>query len=538
MRARALVDDETRLILRAALFPGDRALAAFTEWRARYDPIAISYSLRRLLPLVHANLVAAGCRDPLLPQFKGVRRSHWLKNQILLRGGRSALATLEAAGIPAMVLKGAGMIACWYQDNSLRPLGDVDVLVPTAQARAAVECLVRAGWRPVGIVALTATLLSRLPSWGFEQGGCALDLHWHMLHQATQPDADAAFWDASGRSSFGYRRVRVPCPEDQLFHACAHGMQAQGADRLFWPADASWIIRGAGASLDWNRVVGHAVRLRLVTQLAACLAFLADELELPIPREALRGLRAARPSMLERLEFALRRSGPTHPGKARAALLAFQDFRRRTGGLVRRSAALAVGPYFRDRWALDAGAYRTIGYALAAAFGRPDWLRPLWLSQPRLNLLASLARGAGDLAFSALDDHNFFHGWSWPEANGRWTDGPEAIVALRPVRPVGNSIVLRALVDPFVTTGHSAMRVSVWANDTRVAVWWFWCGVSKPERRSVVPAAALRQGEPLLLTFVIRRPCRPCDIGHSADTRDLGIFVRSLAVSPLETDVS
>ena len=98
MRARAVVDEETRLILRAALSPGDRALAAFAKWRARYDLTAIPYGLTRLLPLVHANLVAAGNRDPLLPRFQGVRRSHWLQNQMLLRGGQSALVTLEAAG--------------------------------------------------------------------------------------------------------------------------------------------------------------------------------------------------------------------------------------------------------------------------------------------------------------------------------------------------------------------------------------------------------------------------------------------------------
>jgi hypothetical protein len=311
-------------------------------------------------------------------------------------------------------------------------------------------------------------------------------------------------------------------------------MQARAADRFFWPADATWIIRGTGARLDWTRIVDHAVRLRLVAQLEACLAFLADELELPVPPEARRRLRAERPSTLERLEFALRRAGPRRPGAAGAALLAFQDFRRRTGDLVRRPAVRALEPYFRDRWRLDAGAHRTIGYAIGIALGRPAWLRRLWLRRPRHHLLATLAPEGGDLVLATLGDDTLVHAWSEPEPDGRWTDGPEAIVAFRPERPVRGGLALRARVDPFVTTGHPAIRVTVWANDTRVAVWRLRLGAPEPERRAVVPAAALRQGEPLVITFVIRRPCRPRDIGHSPDTRRLGLFVRSLAVSPLD----
>lgn len=537
MRARPLVDGEARLLLRAALLPGEQALAAFADWRARHDLATIPEALNRLLPLIHANLDALGFRDPVLPRLKGVRRFHWSKNQILLSGGRSALATLETAGIPAMVLKGAGMIASWYRDQSLRPLSDFDVLVPTKDARAAVECLARAGWRPGGtrVATLCGTHLARVPSWGFAQGGHALDLHWHMLHQAGQADADAAFWAVPASASLANRTVRVPCPEDQLLHAFAHGMQSRTADRFLWPADAAWIIRGTGGNLDWTRVVDHAVRLRLVVQLRACLFFLADELDLPVPAPVLGRLRAERSSMLERGEFALRRANPRPPDAAGSALLAFQDFRRRTGDLIRRSALEAVGPYLQDRWRLDADAPGTIGYAIGAALGRPAWLHPLWLRRPRRRLLATLAPDFSELALSSpLDDDTLVYGWSEPERYGRWTDGPEAVVALRPQPDQGRGLTLRACVDPFLVDRHPAIRVTVWANDRQVAEWPFHERIPEQERRALIPAPVLRPSEPLVLTFVIRRPCRPRDIGQSADTRRLGLYFRSLTISPLE----
>lgn len=533
----ALFDEETRLLLKTALAPGDAALAAFAAWRDRFDLDAIGQGARRLMPLAHANLRAAGCADPLMGRIRGIRRFDWAHNQMLLQGASHALAALHAAGIDTIVLKGAAMIAGWYRDAGLRPLGDVDILVPTAQARAAVACLAEAGWRPQGTTprVLCEVHLRHLNAWAFGRtAGHSVDLHWHMLSQAHQTDADAAYWARAAPARIAGQDTRVLCAEDQLFHACAHGMQARSADRFSWPADAAWILRASGKAFDWDRVVALARQTRLTLQLALCLRFLRDEIALDVPGSAIEELDCAPSSPIERAELRLRPMQPDQVGRAGTALLALQDFRRRTGDLVHRPAVAALVPWAAEAWGLD-GTATTLGYALAAACGRPDWLRPLWLRRPRRRLLARLDPATltdAPLAFANLTDDTLAHGWSEPEANGRWTDGPEAVAVFR-LPDAGGAIALRAVVEPFVVARHSRLTVDVWANDVRAGRWRFGFGAANSTAQTLlVPAGAVGADRLLTLTFVLRKPGRPAALGHSTDRRQLGLFVRSLALSP------
>ena len=535
-----MFDEEMRLLLRAALAPAEPALAAFRAWRARYDLDAIGAGPRRIIALVHANLSAAGCDDPLLPRLKGIRRFDWARNQVLLQGGTDALAALAGAGIDTLVLKGAAMIAGWYRDAGLRPLGDVDILVPTAHAHEAIDALAATGWAPVGTTprTLREVHLRRLPAWGFARpGGYAVDLHWHMLHQASQPDSDAALWARSVPARIVGQATRVLCPEDQLFHTCAHGMQARVSDRFSWPADSTWILRAAGGGFDWDRVVTRARHARLGLPLALCLRFLARELALPVPAAALAALQRGRGSLVERAELRLRPLPPERVGRAGRALLDLQDFRRRTGDLIRRPALAALLPWHTDVWRLDGGA-ATVGYAIAAACRRPAVLRRIWLERPRRRLLARLdpaPLGDARVAFATLTADSLIHGWSEPEPLGRWSDGPEAVAAFR-VAPGGGDLALHAVVDPFVVPRHPRLTVQIWANGSRVATWRFVYGRPIPSEQTIgIPAALARAGL-LVLTFVIRTPCSPARIGHSPDSRRLGIYVRTLAARPAGRD--
>ena len=55
---------------------------------------------------------------------------------------------LESAGIATLLLKGAAFVADTRLDAGMRPMNDVDVLVPTAQAGAAIDVLLSWGLCP------------------------------------------------------------------------------------------------------------------------------------------------------------------------------------------------------------------------------------------------------------------------------------------------------------------------------------------------------------------------------------------------------
>src|SRR4029077_20955236 len=121
------------LLLKAALLDGDAAIAACRAWRPTLDFETISYGQQRLLPLLQHNLTRFGIDDPLLERFRGIRRYFWVRNLKAMAFARRLFAALDHIGVPFIVLKGAAIVACYLPDRSLRPMDDIDILVPEDQ---------------------------------------------------------------------------------------------------------------------------------------------------------------------------------------------------------------------------------------------------------------------------------------------------------------------------------------------------------------------------------------------------------------------
>jgi hypothetical protein len=101
-----------RLLLEAALLPGERALAAYRRWRAVVDLDDIDPGSYRLLPLLAHNL--AGAADAGLGRARGVLRHTWSRNLTLLASAAGIVTALEDAGIPVMILKGGALAVRCY----------------------------------------------------------------------------------------------------------------------------------------------------------------------------------------------------------------------------------------------------------------------------------------------------------------------------------------------------------------------------------------------------------------------------------------
>ena len=81
------------------------------------------------------------------------RRAHltaWQQNKTRLELLRSVVAQLREAGIPSLMLKGAALSLAFYRDPGLRPMRDVDLLVPKERSADAARKLVELGFKPEG----------------------------------------------------------------------------------------------------------------------------------------------------------------------------------------------------------------------------------------------------------------------------------------------------------------------------------------------------------------------------------------------------
>ncbi len=204
-------DEIQELLLKAALLPGDAGAAAWAAVRPRIDIDHLPGELHRLMPALSTTLAAGGVADPELPRLKGVYQFTWYRNQLLFADGARLVGALETAEIPTMLLRGAAMVAVYHGDGGVRPMNDLDVLVPAREANRARRTAVARGWwpatgsQPLEAREAAATLRN--------DQGRVVRLHWQPSRNVSLPSAAwEPMWRRAVEVTFNHAATRVPSP--------------------------------------------------------------------------------------------------------------------------------------------------------------------------------------------------------------------------------------------------------------------------------------------------------------------------------------
>jgi len=301
-------------LLRAALWSGEEARAAWTEWQKITPLSSLDVSSWNLLPLVWRNLSNQGLSDdPLVAECRGYYRYHWAKNQVLLNRAAGWVTSWQARGVPVVVLKGVPLLLDCYRDAGLRPMGDVDLLVPVGRVQEVAAWLRAEGWtKHIHRDEWETVTLEAQQSYNWQKDGAYLDLHWHVDERCTEPGVTDWQWSMVRPLQIKGVTTRQLCPEHLLVHVCSHGMIWNPGQAPFrWLADADYILRRHGADFDWARVIEAADRMGVRLVVRHGLAYAAAELKLPVPDPVLAELNGARYGWGERYAYHC----STHPGQ-------------------------------------------------------------------------------------------------------------------------------------------------------------------------------------------------------------------------------
>ena len=297
--------EDQESLLRAALSSGEEALVAWKTWKSRNHLIdsELDQGSFRLLPLVYKNLTANGAKDDgLMTRLKGVYRYWWCANQQLFHETVPILEGFHQAGIRTMILKGAALSSAYYRDGGVRPMSDVDVLVPYRQAPEAFRCLARMGWRSFSRT-LNEDLRFRHASQFLNDKDREFDLHWHVFFECLWPDSDDELWRRAVPTELLHVPTYTLSPADILLHTIVHGIDWNPMPPIRWISDSMAIMRSAGETMDWDLVLEQAGRRRLLLRFGRGLRYLRDTFDAPVPDDVIRRLAACRPSYSERMEY-------------------------------------------------------------------------------------------------------------------------------------------------------------------------------------------------------------------------------------------
>lgn len=207
-------------------------------------------------------------------------------------------AALQAAGIRAVVLKGAYVARGLYGDPALRPMDDIDLLLPRAEVRRAERLLLELGYHSQEHPGLETSFARNHHLVPLVKAGCSqVELHWSIdalgAPRAGGPPVSpftldlAGVWARARPAGIPGTELLSLSPEDLLLHLCLHSSFHHGFNiSLLKLCDIGWAAR---RGVDWERVEATAREWRAVKLVAPALRLSREVLDAPIPPTVLAG---------------------------------------------------------------------------------------------------------------------------------------------------------------------------------------------------------------------------------------------------------
>lgn len=295
---------DQELLLRAALLKGADAVEAWKDWKGAVDLEGhLDSGSFRLLPLLYMNLKRLQVKDPLMGKLKGIYLKSWYENQKLFFEASKILDYLHNEGIRTMLLKGVPLAILHYKNHGVRPMSDIDVLVPASQALLTDNALKTKGWIPTVDDSLDVPMQFRHAQQFVCESGTELDLHWHPLLESVRVDSDSHFWTKAVPITIQDAHSCALDPTDMLFHVIVHGVKWNPEPPIRWIADAITILQSSDVDIDWIRIMSHAKKYMVCLQIREGLSYLYDNFQAPVPKSVIDNIRKLPVSFLERLEY-------------------------------------------------------------------------------------------------------------------------------------------------------------------------------------------------------------------------------------------
>lgn len=250
-------------------------LAPYLYWRLHQLPAR---------PDIPADLWA-GLRKSLLTNAR--------RNTLLFLQLGEALAALNRAGVPVIVLKGAHLAALVYADIGLRPMGDIDLLIPEAHLQSADRILRTLGYTPHQAVHFDDRGRHHLPPYQRAKAA-TIEVHWTIT--APQLPFEIAMedlWKQAQPVDIANSATMALAPAGLLIHLCIHLCAHQLLLGLHPLVDLLETLIHHGKDLDWQALVAISQRANLCKQLYLPLSLAHHLLGAPVPTETLELLQPA-----------------------------------------------------------------------------------------------------------------------------------------------------------------------------------------------------------------------------------------------------
>lgn len=206
-------------------------------------------------------------------------------------------ATFRSANIPTVWLKGFALAHSVYPNPALRPMRDIDVLVPAAQKEHALELAQQLGY----VLDMPPHSEAMQSMWHHYhlRGDIALELHYSLIGLRSKlltPEQLDWFWAHTRVLQANDLTFTCFTPEAELLYLCAHAILQHGETEflLHRYLDLHLLIQ-KNPALDWNSILEQAIDARWTYAVQRALEITREYFGTTIPDETLQELQTRRP---------------------------------------------------------------------------------------------------------------------------------------------------------------------------------------------------------------------------------------------------
>jgi hypothetical protein len=273
-----------------------------------WDTIVAEARRQGVAPLIYWRLAQDGQLKNIPEAAQNALReayaTTWMNNQRILSELSTLARLFQQADIPAVVLKGACFVLTLYPDIGLRPMSDLDIMVPKARVTEAVQIAAGLGYldaAPEAVPGMNARVNHHVWLQKPDAPAHLLEIHYSLV--ADQGFTFAVpvdwFWEQAqpieAKLQQEYPALLMLSAEAQILYAAAHATLQHGFKEtpLRWFYDFDRLARRYSHQIDWQALIEQAQHLEWGSALGAYAAETVKYFETPIPiniQETLAGL--------------------------------------------------------------------------------------------------------------------------------------------------------------------------------------------------------------------------------------------------------
>jgi hypothetical protein len=205
-----------------------------------------------------------------LNHFRMFYANQLVRQLKLLKCLQQIAGACQRMNLPVVVLKGGALAYCTYPEPTLRPMGDIDLLVPFETLAKYEQILLDLGYKPVELPFYYdwKNHHHHLAPYRLYEDGINIELHWHLVRPNTNSilNIERMFEQAVADKNLPTGVLRL-CANDIILHVCLHLLNSFSCrNTLQALCDIVSVINILDHEIKWEEFILKATTQRIASQ--------------------------------------------------------------------------------------------------------------------------------------------------------------------------------------------------------------------------------------------------------------------------------